>query len=248
MFWSNRINTLAGIVLLALPIFLVVAIVLNGVSTGDNDPMEKGEVEEFLLEVHDNRDLAIASAGAFVVVDVVVGALVATVLYLLFRDRSNVLALLTFVAFVLNGALSGVVDGIDAGIIVLADDYVDGGAGLEPGDPAILEIARALSVTSGMVGMVSFTALGLALASLGLLLVMAPEGAVNPPRFFGWVSLIGGVAAFASWLVLLSDAGFIAFAIQGIAGLILFIGLGIWLLRHSSDAVPVVPATAPKSA
>ena len=52
---------------------------------------------------------------------------------------------------------------------------------------------------------------------IGLLLVGAPAGQVNPPKWLGWVAIVAGLAMWLSLLILASDAGFVFFPINLIA-------------------------------
>jgi hypothetical protein len=238
MDWDERIYQFGGIVLILLAVCVVLAIFLS-FGVGDSDVFNRDEVEQAVRDLHDNRGLWIASNAAFILLDAIIGLLVAPLLYLIFRDRSRLLALIVLVAFIAQSAVAAVVDSVDASLVVLASDYVEGGVGLDPGDPAMLEIARTMGVATAVLGQTSFTMLGLALVALGLLIATAPEGAVNPPRWLGWVGVVAGVAAWLAWFIVLSDAGFVFFPIQLIASLILLIGLGVHLLRRGESPAPV---------
>lgn len=237
MNWDDRLPQLGGIGLILLAVCLVIAVVLS-FSTGDADPFDRAKVEEWLLDIDDNRGLWIASNAVFILLDAVVALVVAPLLYLLFRDRGRLLALIVLVGFIAQSAVSAVVDSVDASLVVIASDYVEGSAGLEAGDPAMLEIARTLAVGTTILGQTSFTMLGVALTALGLLIATSPEGAVNPPRWLGWVSVVAGVATWFAWFIALTDAAFVFFPIQGIASLIFLIGLGIHLLRRGETPTP----------
>jgi hypothetical protein len=77
-----------------------------------------------------------------------------------------------------------------------------------------------------------FTPVGLAFVSLGALLVAAPEGRINPPKWIGWVAIIAGLSAWLAWLVVAAGPFFVFFPIQLLSTLILLLSLGVWLIRH----------------
>jgi hypothetical protein len=238
---DERTTQLGGFFLILLAVCLVLALVLS-LSVGDADVFKREEVEQAVLDLHDNRGLWIASNAVFISLDAVVALVVAPLLYLLFRDRARLLSLIVLVAFIGQSAVSAVVDSVDASLVVLASDYVEGGPGLDAGDAVMLEIARTMAVATSVLGQTSFTMLGLALVALGLLIALAPEGAVNPPRWLGWVSVVAGVAAWLAWGIVLTEAAFVFFPIQALSSLVLLIGLGIHLLRLEPTAAPATTA------
>ncbi len=111
----------------------------------------------------------------------------------------------------------------------MAKDYVHGGAGLNAGDPAILELAHLLQVIFSVVGAFAGTMLGIAFLALGWVIAKAPAGNVNPPKAIGWIIVVDGVAQFFSWTQFATDAAFLAFIVFGLTTLVFTIWLGIWL-------------------
>jgi hypothetical protein len=232
MYLSNKTVMISGLFLVILAICLIVNVGAT-FSTGDYSPFEKDEVGKFLTDVNDNQTSIIVSGAVGIIVDGFLGVAVAAFLYILFRDRSRLLATLAFAGVLVNAALSLVVDGNNILLTVIANDFVKGGAtGVSPGDPATLELGRYVGMVTYAFGNVSLTPLGLGLIALGWLIAKAPAGAINPPRWLGWVGLFAGVCSELAWLVVVIDPAFVFFIGNILASLVLLFGLGIWLLMH----------------
>lgn len=230
---SQRIVSIAGIALILLGILAVITVSLTASGTSDKNPFERDEVTEFLKDTNDNSGLLVASGAVGIINDGVIVVTVAAAMYVLFRDRNPLLATVALAGFLVGAAISLVVDMSNILLVVVAKDFVDGGVGSIPaGDPAALELGRYIGMITIVFTNLLFTPLGTGLAALGLLIAAAPQGIVNPPKWIGWVAIIGGLASWLAWLVVLSDAGFIFFPINLITVLIFTISLGVWLLRH----------------
>ena len=153
----------------------------------------------------------------------------------MFRDRSRLLAITLLIGFIGNAVLSAASDAANGSILLLAKDYAHGGAGLNAGDPAILEMAHLLSALSSLLGSTSGTMIAVAFLALGWLIARAPAGNVNPPRAIGWVIIVSGISILASWAGFATGAaGFLSFIVFGITTLIFTIWLGVWLITNSS--------------
>jgi hypothetical protein len=215
-------------------ILTVVTIGLMAAGGSEKDPFDRDEVAEFLTDVNDNEELLIASGAVGIINDGVFVILVGAALYVLFRDRNPLLATVAAIAIGATAAISLVVDISNILLTMIAEDYVKGGVGgAAPGDPAALELGRYVAVVTFAFTNLLFTPAGLAFLSIGSLLVGAPQGLINPPKWLGWVAIIAGAAMWLSWLVVAAEPGFIFFPINLIATLVFLIGLGVWLLRHS---------------
>jgi hypothetical protein len=248
MYLNDRIAFIGGLAMVLLAVTTVISVALTATSTGDGDPFDEDKVAEFLTDVAENKDMVMATAGISILNDGVFALTVAATAFLLFRDRSALLATLTLVGIVAGATLSLTNDLVTIMLAVVAEDFVEGGPqGVAAGDPATLELGRVLGMISFAMANVLFTAIGLALVSLGLLIARSPAGAVNPPRWLGWLGLGTGLAYWAAWLVVAAEPFFVFFPISLLGTLILFIGLGGWLItRGSSARVPAL--TAPVAA
>jgi hypothetical protein len=232
MYWTNKTGTIAGIVLILLAICLIVNVGAS-MQTGDNDPFTKSEVAKFLTDVNDNQTWVIVGGAAGIVVDGFLGVAAAALFYVLFRDRSRLLASLVFAGLLVESALSLVVDGNNILLTVIAKDFVKGGpSNIPAGDPAILEVGRYVGMITLAFGNVALTSLGLGLMALGMLIARAPAGAINPPRWLGWVAVFAGACAELAWFVVIIDPAFVFFIGNLFASLVFLFGLGIWLLMH----------------
>jgi hypothetical protein len=230
---SGRTTTVAGVVMIVAAILTVITVVLMATGTSDKDPFTDEDAAEFLTDVHDNEGQLIGSAAVGILNDAVFVPLVGVALFILFRDRNPFLATAAMIGIAITAAISLVVDGSNILLTVLAKDFVEGGPeGIAPGDPATLQVGRYVGMITFAFVNVLFTAAGLGFLALGLLLVGAPEGLVNPPRWLGWVAIIAGAAGGLAWLVIAADPFFVFFPIQLVSTLILLLGLGIWLVRH----------------
>jgi hypothetical protein len=238
VFWANRINKVAGVALLALPILSVVGFVGAG-PIAEIDPFARGDIEGLLRAIHENRGLFVLSLIPFVVTDVVALPVVAALFCVAFRDRSPLLALMA--AFcVLIGALAFVVHELGAMTLpfLAADFFVEGGApGVLVGDPTILQTARFVSMFQGLAALCGQTAMGLGIGSVGVLIAWAPEGIWNPPRWLGAVAMSAGVGMISTWLFLLNHtAGGIATLIAETATVLMAVILGVWFLRQPAQS------------
>ncbi|OGO49790.1 MAG: hypothetical protein A2148_07360 [Chloroflexi bacterium RBG_16_68_14] len=192
MFWTTRVNKIAGVTLLLLALGIILS-VATSLPITDADPLERGEVEDLLVDIQDNQELFGLNHAIEIIIDSVVGIAAAGVLYLVFRSRNRTLALFGF-AFLLAGQVAFVAS--DAGsltLLFLADDFSLGGAGgLAPGDAAVVEVARAVAISSGLADQMGFTSLSVGLIAVGLLISWAPAGAGPvPPRWLGWLAARG---------------------------------------------------------
>lgn len=233
MYLSNRVYMIAGLVLIGIAICLALGIGLS-MAVSSEDSTSKADTAKYLKDLYDNTGLYIGSQVAFLLLDSILTPLVGIALYLTFRDRSKVLAVTIMIAFASSAAVGTVNDGINLMAVVLAKDFAHGGAGLNAGDPGILELTHIMSWATTLIGQAQVNLLGIAFLSLAAVLLTAPAGNVNPPRAIGWFVLIAGLSFFLSWTVALTDAGFVFFIINGIAVIIFTLWLGIWLISNSS--------------
>ncbi len=234
MYLSNRLYVITGLVLIAIAVTFVCQIGTS-IAISDTDPTSKADTAKFLKDLVDNHTVAIVSLGFGVLLNGVLTVLISNLTFLVFRDRSRVLATTLLVAFVGSAVLSAVSGGIAASTIVLAKDYAHGGAGLNAGDPAILELTHVLQVIVSLIDSFGGTSLGIAFVALGWLIARAPAGNVNPPRALGWIIVVDGIASLVSWSGFATEAaGFLSFIVFGLTTLIFTLWLGIWLIKNSS--------------
>ena len=233
MYLSNKTAMIAGLVTVLLAIGILINVGASFTTGGNNDPFNKDETAKFLKDVHDNQTSFIVQGASGIVVDGFLSVLVTAVFYILFRDRSRLLATIALVGLLLQSAFSLIVDGNNVLLTVIASDFVKGGpSGIPAGDPAILETGRYVGMVTLAFGNVGFTALGVGLMAIGWLIARAPNGAINPPRWLGWVSVVAGASAELAWFVVVINPAFVFFIINLLASLVFLFGLGIWLLMH----------------
>jgi uncharacterized membrane protein len=155
------------------------------------------------------------------------------------RDRSPTLALLGVVSLV-AAAVAFMIHEVGAiTLAFLAEDFlVSGGPGtIAGGDPVILEVARAVSVSQAATALFGQTLMGLGVASFGALMIWAQAGLRNPPRWIGAIGLLGGLAMFATWVFLVNHlAGGGVTLLAELAVVVMLLGLGVWLVRHPAIA------------
>lgn len=230
---SGRTTTIAGVAMILAAILTVITVVLMATGTSDKTPFEDEDAVEFLTDVNDNESQLIGSAAVGIINDGVFVPLVAVAMFILFRDRNPFLATAAMIGLAVGAAIALLVDGSNLLLTIIASDFVEGGPeGVDAGDPATLQLGRYIGMITFAFVNVLFTVVGLSFLAIGLLLVGAPEGLVNPPRWLGWVGIIGGAAGGLAWLVVAADPFFVFFPIQLISTLVLLLGLGIWLVRH----------------
>jgi hypothetical protein len=235
---DRRINRVTGFLLLLL-VVLTVGGFATGATLGELDPFARGDVERLLRAINGNFAIWGVSLVAYIATDLLAVA-AATFLYVIFRDRSRPLALLGSLTLV-AAAVAFMIHEVGAMTLAfLADDYlVSGGPGtIGVGDPAILEVARAVSVTQAMTALFGQTLMGISVLSFGGLIVWSPAGLRNPPRWIGVAGAVGGVLMLTTWTFLLSHlVGGGATMLAELAVVAMLVGLSIWLLRNPVPAV-----------
>ena len=239
MYATNRIALFGGLAMILLAIGIIVA-VASTIPTTDKSPFTKSEVPQFLKDVHDDQTLYIINGADGMIVDGALSVIVAAVVYILFRDRSRLLALIAFAGLLGQAGISLMLDLDQILLTIVAKDFVTGGPGNVPaGDASLLEVGRYLGMLSLALTNVVSTMLGVGLLALGWLIARAPAGAVNPPRWLGWMAFVSGVCAELSWLIVVVDPAFVFLLGSFLFSLIFLFGLGIWLLQHQ-DVQPAM--------
>lgn len=245
MFWADRINKVAGVTLLLLALGLILNIVFL-VSVGTSDPTQRGEIEEVLRDINDNEALFFLGTGFSIATDAAILLAAAAGLYLLFRDRSRLLALFGFVGLVAGGIAFTIGDAGDLTLGILAQDFVEEGGpgGIAAGDAMILQSARAVGAFTGLTFQIGFTPIAFGLLAFGALITWAKVGTVNPPRWLGVLAILTALAMLLSWIAAIStDVGNVIFLIANIGVLLFFIVLGGWLLMQPEAGEAGAPAT-----
>ena len=236
MYLSNRLYLITGLVLIAITVCLALNIGF-GMAASSADPTSKADTAKMLKDFYDHRTLYVLSIGFSLLLDCGLGLVISGLTYLVFRDRSRLLAITLLIGFIGNAALSAASDAANGSILLLAKDYAHGGAGLNAGDPAILEMAHLLSAFSSLLGSTSGTMIAVAFLAMGWLIARAPTGNVNPPRAIGWIIIVDGIAGLVGWAGFESSLGFLgffSFIVFGITTLVFTIWLGIWLIMNRS--------------
>ncbi len=232
MFWADRLTRVGGIWMLLLAALIVINFPLSVAVLGDSDPAERDDVEALLTDINDSEALFTTAIASTALMDgvFVIGA--AVVLYLLFRDRSQPLALFGLVGMAAGATIVLTADTMALTLVALAEDFVEeGGAGsVASGDPTTLQTARMVGVYTGVAYWTGGVAAGAGLLAFGAIF-WTPEGEVNPPRWIGALAVIGGPGLAAGWLsVASSGAGDLASLAGFVVLLLFFIALGGWLL------------------
>lgn len=232
--WAVRRDRAIGIALLLVPVLSVIGFSVGG-AVGEYDPFERDDVEPFLLAIRDHKELFGLSVGAEVVSDALLVPLVAALLYLLFRDRAQAVALLGTIGLLVGTVLFLAEDAAIMSLGLLAADFAEHGGpgGIPAGADATLATARFVNLFQAFASLCALTALGLGLASFGALFVWAPVGERNPPRTLGGLILVGGIGYLATWAFILDHT--VGGGITLVAELATLVGLGwlgVWFLRQ----------------
>lgn len=234
MFWADRVNRLAGVVLLVFAALLVVSIALGSTTTAN--PLARGETEEMLRDMNDDETLTGVLSAVNVASDTVVLVVLAGALYVAFRDRSPALAVLGALSFAAASVAFALTDATGVALQYLAADFTSegGAAGVAAGDPAILQSARVLALPAFLGVLVALTFVGVGLLSFGLLIATAPEGELNPPRWMGFLAAASGLVAFFGWIVVADWETGMAVVAVAMVGIVAFaVVLGGWLLARA---------------
>lgn len=232
MYWANRTEKVAGVLLLLIVILSLVGFVA-GTPLGEVDPFARTDVDDMLRTINDNFGVWVASLVPFVIQESLLVA-VAALLYLLFRDRSQSLALVGAFALVAGSAVLMIHEAGAITLAYLSADYLaQGGPGaISAGDPVILQAARTVSVGQAATALFGQTSLGLGAVAFGTLFLWAPKGMRNPPRWLGLAGLVAGFGMVTTWVFMWNHlAGGGVTLVGELAILILFTRLAVWLLR-----------------
>jgi hypothetical protein len=224
---------IAGLAMIISAVLTVVTIAFTAAGSSEKSPFERDEVVEYLTDINDNKETVVAGGVIGLINDGIFVLTIGAALYVLFRDRNPFLATMALAGVAAAAAISIVVDMSNILLAAIAKDFVEGGVGTIPaGDASSLELGRFVGMTTFAFVNALFMPAGLAFTSIGLLLVGAPAGQVNPPKWLGWVAIVAGLAMWLSLLILASEAAFIFFPINLLATTIFLVGLGVWLLRN----------------
>jgi len=243
VFWSDQPNRLTGIVLIALAVSTLLSFIF-GIAVSDVDIFERDKIDDLLVDIEDNKWAVVLRLIFGIAAHAAFGVAAGAALYLLLRDRSRRYALFGLGSILVAQAAFLVGDAGENTMVNLASDFAEGGPdGFDAGDPAILRDARSVGIFLSSAQILGFTALSLGLIAFGVIVGWAPVGAVNPPRWLGWLGVIAGVAGILSWLIVTGEWAGIFFAINGLGTLIFLVVLGGWLLMKPEEAA-AEPATA----
>jgi hypothetical protein len=235
LLWSERPIRLTGIILLIFAATILISVVAT-ISVGDNDPFLRDKVDDYLVDIEDNRAAAIIGLAFGILGHAGFGLVAAPAMYLLFRDRGRFVALSGLAFAIVAQAAFLVSDAAYNTIINLASDFAEGGPeGFPAGDAAIVRDARSFALLDASAQILAITGLGMFSIAFGAIISMSPSGDINPPRWIGWVAIASGITGILAWLVFLNDAGGIFFGISGLLTLIWLIALGVWLLTRSEQ-------------
>ena len=235
--WAMRADRVAGITLVLLPI-LIIASFLIGAENGEYDPFERSDTVALLEVYSDHARLFSVSLAAIIFIDAIWIPIVAGMLYISFRDRSQPIALLGTTGILLSTALFLAHDATVMTLPWLAADFTDEGgpAGIEAGSEVILMAARTVNLLQASLALCALTVMGLALTAFGALWVWGPSGRRNPPRLLGVVALGGGVGYLCTWTFLVNHTVGGAITLMAeLAVLVSFAWLGIWFLRQGAQ-------------
>jgi Domain of unknown function (DUF4386) len=230
---SGRIDRAIGFLLL-LVAGLTVGGFLVGASLGEVDPFARGDVVVMLRTVNDHFGQWVVSLAAYIATDVLVIS-VAAGLFLAFQDRGPLLALAGAFSLVAAAVLFMVHEAGAMTLAFLAQDFLaDGGPGGVPaGDQVILETTRAVSVAQALAALFGQTLMGVGVLAFGALMIWAPAGSRNPPRWIGVAGVLGGASMLATWLFVVDHlAGGGVTLLAELAIVVMLVALGTWLVRH----------------
>lgn len=247
MYLNDRATFIGGLAMVLLALSTVAVVVLTATSMGEADPFNRSEVAEFLTDVNDNRTSVFATAAVGFINDGVIAMVVAAMFFLLFRDRSPVLATMAMVGVAAGATISLISDLNTVMLGIVARDFAEGSGTIPATDSSAFEVGRLLGMISMAIGLVMLTPIGLGLVSVGWLIARAPAGAVNPPRWLGWVAIVSGSTCWLAWLVVANEAFFVFFPINLLTTLVFLIGTGSWLITRRSEQ-PIAMAAAPSAA
>jgi len=225
MLSKRGVDYLAGGLLLATVVTLIVFFVTNPISAGTFREDPAG----VLRDLAENQTQFVVSAFFFIAQSFIAIPLAAT-LYMAFRAHDRNLALIGSFGFL----VAGVVNLTVAMIFISAESLSDGFAEASGAQAeTILNSALAVGFMADAGTIMGMTAVGIAVLSYGLLVVTT--GAL--PRWIGVIGVLGGLVAQFGWLMYAEND------LVGIGGTGLLIGLlfalvaGSWLvLKGSSEA------------
>ena len=219
MFSQRGIEKLAGIILLA----TVVAVVISLVTYAEPIDTARGEIAETLTEIQEDSELFHISLG-FLIFSNLLAIPLAAALYVTFREHDRGLALLGSFGFLASGIIQSASVMFLFALESLAQDFVVGG------DETALLLAR----TVGEMGDMAFPlgAMGIALGVFGYGALVARTEVI--PRWMGLIGMISAVIIPLGWLRFHEERleGIILIGLMGA----LFFGLmtGFWLVTQGT--------------
>lgn len=235
MGWTQRVDRIAGILML-----LLIAAFVLGFIFGQTPDSSRDSIAEDLQDVGDDQAVFVVGQIVTIVFGILVG-LLAVALFVLLAGRDRFLALVGAVFFFGLTVLWLASSAVFIPVTTLAEDLEDGGAG-GAGEAEIVEIARILVEVGDGLFFLGIYLLAVGVIAFGLLIARAPlsadpaldsraVAASAPPRWMGWVALVGGVCLILSFLgILITDWLFLFLVVGVLLTIIWFASMGIWLL------------------
>jgi hypothetical protein len=89
---NSKASLIAGVAMLLVAISTVAVVAIMASTAGDGDPFDKKDVASFLTDVADNQNAMITASAIGLFCDAFLVLVIGSMLFVLFRDRSSVLA------------------------------------------------------------------------------------------------------------------------------------------------------------
>jgi hypothetical protein len=221
---------LAGLLIASLPL---------SVGMLDYDPRDRNEIGGFLTYIHEHETQYGARMALLLAKDAVVSVIVGAGLFLVFAGANRTLAALGAAGWLVATAGFLAIDGMEASMIAFADDYATVGVD----QVTTLSVARSIAIVSGLTGQAAFSSFAVGLGSIGLLIVRH-RGPDMPPAFLGWLGIFGAACWLLLWTSALTEAGFVFLPLGALSVIVWMLGVGFYLVRHSSTGATPASATA----
>ena len=240
---GTQLNRAVGVLFIVFPVLIVVSVILSQIAVGDDVDPARDAIAESLADINDNEGAYLVGV-AFDTASNVIGVALAAAVYVLFRGRDRVLALVAFAGLLAANITFMIADIGWFTLHRLAEDLAEGGAG-GAGDAEVLELARTVAWMTGYSQLVSLSFLGSGLIVLGALIAFSRQSdgttaaASTVPRWVGWLAAASGTLILLSWLATIDEALFLIALIGLLGSLVFQLSLAWWLLKAAEEPAAV---------
>ena len=249
MLLSRQLRTIAGVLMLLLVVVLVVAFFTAETPSSDPEDIAT-DLQDLVLD----NEARFFIGMAMQLLTALFVALLGAALYVGYRARDRLAALIGLMGFWLMAALFTASAAAFLQLHTLAQDVAEGGvSGADEAD--MVQLAAVLTDFGDTLFFLAVTAFAIGLIGFGLALVYgrpSPAAAYSdeaqplpvPAVWLRWVPLVAGVFYLLTWLALAAEILFVFLIVAFVLTIIWYLSMGSWLLFRAGRAPQSSPAPA----